>query len=167
MPFPYYKNLSARQRSIYRQSDAVERIELPGAGALAPAVAAIREPLAAEDRSALESAVRVLVDGIHDRLSAPPVDVLVRAVRPSADWGELHGLYTSDPAKPRARIEVWMRTAKHKRPVAFKTFLRTVLHECCHHHDFEVLKLAESYHTEGFFKRESSLFRQLVAGDSR
>ncbi|HVS65535.1 MAG TPA: hypothetical protein VMT85_18760 [Thermoanaerobaculia bacterium] len=162
MPFPYYRNLSASQRATYRRSDAVERIELPDAAALAPLVEAIREGLAAEDRRAVEKAVRSLVAGIHQRLGAPPVDVVVRAVRPSADWGELHGLYTFDPAAPRARIEVWMRTAKHKRPVAFKTFLRTVLHECCHHLDFEVLRLPESFHTEGFFKRESSLFRQLA-----
>jgi len=29
-----------------------------------------------------------------------------------------------------------MRTARHKKIVAFKTFLRTLLHELCHHLDF-------------------------------
>ena len=161
-PFAYYRKLSPRQKATYRRSDAIDRIELPDAGALAPLVDSIRRELAAEDRRALEQAVRGLVAGIHGRLGAPPVDVIVRAVRPSADWGELHGLYTSDPRAKRARIEVWMRTAKHERPVAFRTFLRTVLHECCHHLDFEVLKLPDSFHTEGFFKRESSLVRQLT-----
>ena len=56
-----------------------------------------------------------------------------------------------------------MRTAQHKRVVAFRTFLRTLLHELCHHLDYELLKLEDSFHTEGFFKRESSLFKQLVA----
>ena len=46
--------------------------------------------------------------------------------------------------------------------VAFRTFLRTLLHELGHHLDYEYLRLAESFHTEGFFRRESSLFRQLV-----
>jgi hypothetical protein len=40
--------------------------------------------------------------------------------------------------------------------------LRTLLHELNHHLDYEVLKLEDSFHTEGFFKRESSLFKQLV-----
>ena len=57
-----------------------------------------------------------------------------------------------------------MRTAYHKRVVAFRTFLRTLLHEVCHHLDYELLKLEDSFHTEGFFKRESSLFKQLLAG---
>jgi hypothetical protein len=55
-----------------------------------------------------------------------------------------------------------MRTVRHRRVVAFRTFLRTLLHELCHHLDYVHLGLADSYHTEGFFKRESSLFRQLV-----
>jgi hypothetical protein len=46
--------------------------------------------------------------------------------------------------------------------VAFKAFLRTLLHEVGHHLDYHYLKLADSFHTEGFFKRESSLFHQLV-----
>jgi hypothetical protein len=55
-----------------------------------------------------------------------------------------------------------MRTAKQKRVVAFRTFLRTLLHEVGHHIDYALLRLPDSYHTEGFYKRESSLFYQLV-----
>src|SRR5688572_33442180 len=55
-----------------------------------------------------------------------------------------------------------MRTAKQKRVVAFRTYLRTLLHEVGHHVDYTGLRLEDSYHTEGFYKRESSLFHQLV-----
>jgi hypothetical protein len=55
-----------------------------------------------------------------------------------------------------------MRTAKQQRVVAFRTFLRTLLHEMCHHIDYTLYGLAESFHTEGFFRRESSLVRQLT-----
>ena len=55
-----------------------------------------------------------------------------------------------------------MRTARHRRVVAFRTLLRTLLHEVGHHLDYEYLKLADSFHTEGFFRRESSLFHQLL-----
>jgi hypothetical protein len=55
-----------------------------------------------------------------------------------------------------------MRTVKHRRVVAFRSFLRTLLHELCHHLDYELYKLSDSFHTEGFYKRESSLFHQLV-----
>jgi hypothetical protein len=55
-----------------------------------------------------------------------------------------------------------MRTASRKQVVAFRTFLRTLVHELCHHLDFTYLGLSETFHTEGFFKRESALMRQLV-----
>jgi hypothetical protein len=55
-----------------------------------------------------------------------------------------------------------MRTAKHKRAVAFRSFLRTLLHELCHHLDYEFFHFPETMHTEGFYNRESSLFHQLV-----
>jgi len=45
--------------------------------------------------------------------------------------------------------------------VAFKTNLRTLLHEICHHLDYALLRLADSLHTDGFYKRESSLFYQI------
>jgi hypothetical protein len=93
----------------------------------------------------------------------PALRMEVLAARPSDDWGELHGLYTPEEAGRLARIQVWMRTAKHKRVVAFRSFLRTVLHEICHHFDYELLRLPETFHTEGFYKRESSLFKQLIA----
>jgi hypothetical protein len=95
-------------------------------------------------------------------LRVEPVDVAVLAVRPALSSAELHGLYTRDLDRP-PRIRVWMRTVRQRRVVAFRTFLRTLLHEVCHHLDYAYLKLPESYHTEGFFKRESSLFHQLVS----
>jgi hypothetical protein len=56
-----------------------------------------------------------------------------------------------------------MRTAARKQVVAFKTFLRTVVHEVAHHLDYEHFKLEETFHTEGFYKRESSLSNALLA----
>ena len=88
--------------------------------------------------------------------------IQVLAVRPSDDWGELHGLYLPEEAGRTAKIQLWMRTAKHKRVVAFKSYLRTLLHEICHHLDYELYKFPETFHTEGFYNRESSLFHQLV-----
>ena len=94
-------------------------------------------------------------------LDAPPVAVKVLAVRPSRSWGELHGIYTNEEGET-AEIRVWMRTARQKRVVAFKTFLRTLLHELLHHLDYVHLDLKDSFHTEGFFRRESTLFKELA-----
>jgi len=161
MPFSYYARLTRAQQAVYRQSDAITEIRLPQPERFAAAVDAVESALLAEDRAATQAASERVIGGLMDVLGAPPVRVEVLAARPHARWGELHGLYTAERGR-RPKIQLWMRTAKQKRVVAFRTYLRTLLHEVGHHLDYTVLRLDESYHTEGFYKRESSLFHQLV-----
>ena len=161
MPFAYYDRLSSRRKQIYRRSDRLPAIELPDPEPLPAIARQIVAALANDDRDQVERASQSLVDAMTRQLGVPSIRVLVRDTRPSADWGELHGLYTREAGRT-PRIQLWMRTAHHKRLVAFRTFLRTLLHEIGHHVDYERLELADSFHTEGFFRRESSLFHQLV-----
>jgi hypothetical protein len=94
-----------------------------------------------------------------------PIRVRVLACRPVRKTHELHGLYELERGRP-AVITVWMRTAEKKQVVAFKTFLRTLIHEVCHHLDYSLLKLADSFHTEGFYRRESTLTAALLAQEA-
>ncbi|HMM54609.1 MAG TPA: hypothetical protein PKC23_06300 [Candidatus Desulfobacillus sp.] len=162
MPFSYYSRLSPARRRIYDRSDAIERIALPDAAALRPLLAPLEAALAGERRAEAERLCATLAAGIVGQLRAPPLRVAVLAVRPSSDWGELHGLYLPEDEGKLALIKLWMRTAKNKRVVAYRSFLRTLLHELCHHLDYELYRLEETFHTEGFYKRESSLFNQLL-----
>ena len=162
MVFDYYNRLSARRQSVYRQSDAIIAVNLPDAEVLRPPALALVETLKSENRTAVQRLSQQITDGIVGQLQVPPLRIHVLAVRPSADWGELHGLYLPEEDGKTAKIQLWMRTAKHKRVVAFKSFLRTLLHEICHHLDYELYKFPETFHTEGFYNRESSLFHQLV-----
>ena len=110
-----------------------------------------------------ESATQLLASALARALDVPPVRVKVLAARPHARWGELHGLYeTSGRRGEPPLITLWMRTARQKRVVAFRTFLRTLLHEIGHHVDYTRLRLGDSFHTQGFYQRESHLFHQLV-----
>lgn len=161
MPFAYYRRLSAARQRIYRRSDAIQEVPLPEGLSLEPLAARIREALAAERRKDVERAGQALLDALCAALAVPRLRLAVHAVRPSAHWGELHGLYEPMEGEP-ARVSVWMRTARQKRVVAFRTFLRTLLHELCHHLDYELFRLAETFHTEGFYRRESSLLRQVL-----
>ena len=165
MVFDYYKRLSASRQSIYRQSDAIIAVRLPDAEVLRVPAQALVEALKAENRTAVQKLSQQVTDGIIGQLRVPPLRTQVLAVRPSDDWGELHGLYLPEEDGKTAKIQLWMRTAKHKRVVAFKSYLRTLLHEICHHLDYELYKFPETFHTEGFYNRESSLFHQLVPGD--
>ena len=167
MPFSYYDRLSPGRKKVYRKSDEIRRIEMPAIAALMPLASAIETPLAQGDRGASQRACQALVDAIDAQLRLPPIRLRVLARRPSNSYGELHGLYEPRELDEYARgehavITVWMRTAQKEQIVKFRTFLRTVVHEVVHHLDYEHYKLAETFHTEGFYARESALMRELL-----
>jgi hypothetical protein len=166
MRFGYYDRLSGARKAIYRRSDAIDTIGLPPAIIAGADVARIRAALALADRAGVQAACQRLVTELAGGYKVPPVRVRVLARRPSDDYGELHGLYEPEEGRTPARITVWMRTAKKQQVVAFKSFLRTLVHELAHHLDYELFLLEETFHTEGFYKRESSLANALMESES-
>ena len=162
MRFAYYGRLSPEDKATYRKSDAVPAIPVPDPGALAPLACAVDAALATGKRARVAAATKALSDALLRQLGAPTVKIHVRAVRPQIEDGELHGLYTFAQEGEPPKLEVWMRTAAHAKTVKFRTYLRTLLHELAHHLDVTLLGLDDSFHTEGFFRRESSLVRQLL-----
>jgi hypothetical protein len=160
--FAYYERLSAKDQASYRRSDAISEIPLPDAPALLPLVRQLEEALATGKRPRVASAVTALATALLGQLGVSAVKIHVRQVRPQLDDGELHGLYTFARDGEPPKLEVWMRTAAQTKVVRFRTFLRTLLHELAHHLDVTLLGLEDSFHTNGFFRRESSLVRQLT-----
>lgn len=168
MPFAYYDRLSPASKKTYRESDAITRIALPEGAALVPRARSIETALASASRPEVEAACQSLVDALNARLGTPPVAVRVLERRPANAGGELQGLYEPDEVTGGvARITVWMRTAQREQVVKFRTFLRTLVHEVCHHVDYELYKLPETFHTEGFYARESALTRELLGEPPR
>lgn len=165
MPFSYYRRLTPAQKRIYDESDRIGSIELNRPGAHRALVVALGEALESGSRSHTQRAAQALADSLTVAFGVPPLKIGVRERRPSWQTGELHGLYEVDD-KGRYKISLWMRTAQRAQIVKFKTFLRTLLHELCHHLDYQKFRLKDSFHTEGFYRRESSLVRQLYPGPS-
>jgi hypothetical protein len=163
----FYRRLSAAQKREYDRSDARSTLPLAPSPALAEAAAAVVTAIASESPAKVRRAAQRLVDEVCTRLSArsarrgpPPPRVKVLRVRPRTARSEFHGLYTRSESG-ESEIKVWMFTAAHARPVKARTFLRTLLHEVCHHVDMTLLDLPNSLHTLGFHARESSLLRSL------
>lgn len=160
MRFAYYRQLSAADKATYRASDEYGSVELDDPSALWPIADEIGAALLADDRVLVEKLTQRLVTALSRQLEVPSPGVRVLAERPRSSSAELYGLYVRAEDE-RPVLMVWMRTAAREKPVAHKTYLRTVFHEVCHHLDYELLELDESFHTQGFFQRESSLMRQL------
>ena len=163
--FSYYNRLSAKNKAIYRRGDAITSIALPDVAGLPAglrvAAAAAARALTADKPSLVRAQAQKICDLVTGGLETERVVVKVLRVRPQRSYGELHGLYTRDDGK-EPTLRVWMRTAQRADVVKPRTFLRTLLHELCHHLDYAHYRLGESFHNPGFFKRESSLMRLLV-----
>lgn len=163
MPFAYYTKLPPKDKKIYQASDKISDIKLKNCAELVPYIKEIETALLSENKNLLQQSSQIFATNITKQLEIASVKIKVLANRPCNNYGELHGLYEPATRKRRhAEISVWMRTAKRKQVVAFKTYMRTIFHELCHHFDYELYELDDSFHTEGFFKRESSIYKQLV-----
>jgi hypothetical protein len=164
LPYSYYRRLTPGQKRIYDESDRIGTLGLHHPETHSDRVEVLARALESGSRLATERAAQELSDGLTEAFGVRRLLVDVKERRPSWQTGELHGLYQADE-KGRFRVSLWMRTARRAQIVKFKTFLRTFLHELCHHLDYQRLRLRDSFHTEGFYRRESSLMRQLYPAE--
>ena len=164
MPFPYYDDLSANKKRIYRKSDAIETIPVKDPEGIHTVTILLRKSLEDNKRREVAKHASEICRQICRDLEIEALIVKISSKRPSNSTEELHGLYEWTEGETPV-ITVWMITAAKGQVVAFKSFIRTVLHELCHHIDFTYFALEDSFHTEGFFKRESFLYKQIVPLD--
>lgn len=164
MSYSYFNRLNKTQKKIYLASDKITQVKLPNLKALQNSALELKQVLPDANVVAVEHSCQNLTDHLSKELKLVAARIHVLERRPHNNYGELHGLYEPvDQGRARGQIYVWMRTAKREQVVAFKTFLRTLIHEFCHHLDYEHFQLADSFHTQGFFQRESSIYKQLVS----
>jgi hypothetical protein len=159
----FFYRLSAHAQRTYLKSDAIDRFEFAATRAAIAEIEALITVLEGGNVTAATRAVQTVASEVCGLAGVSPLTVEVRAVRPRNARGELHGLFY--PADRRRhtppRIILWMRTAVHRDVVKPKTFVRTLMHELVHYFDYALLRLDDSYHTQGFFRRESYLVRAL------
>jgi hypothetical protein len=160
----YFYRLSARAQRIWLKSDSVDRFDLVPDAVTFSLTAALFTALSSGAPLVIERAAQALADQLCNLLAVRTVRVEVRGVRPHNTRGELHGIFY--PHGPSARpgaplVIIWMRTAQRHDVVKPRTFLRTLMHELGHYLDYALLRLDESFHTTGFFRRESFLVKLL------
>jgi hypothetical protein len=182
----YYYRLPLRAQRCYLASDAIDRFPLTPSPAAFTMVANLMTALEGGAPSIVQRASQSLINEVCRLLLVRPVRLEVRSVRPHNSRGELHGLFyprapvrtTSITVRAKTTIKtsaapageplivLWMRTAQRHDVVKPRTFLRTLLHELGHYLDYALLKLDDSYHSIGFYQRESFLLRTLCPADA-
>jgi hypothetical protein len=178
----YYYRLPVRSQRCYLASDAIDRFPLKPSPAAFATVTALMRALDGDAPSSVQRASQALLDEVCRLLSVRTVRIEVRSVRPRNSRGELHGLFyprapvptaaaasrsrSATPVAGAPLIVLWMRTAQRHDVVKPRTLLRTLMHELGHYLDYALLKLDDSYHSIGFYQRESFLVRTLGPVDS-
>ncbi len=161
LPAFFYRLSPASQRA-YLRSDSIGKFDLAPTPQVLRSADLLMKTLVEGRPAAIGMAARQLADELCRLLRVPPISIEVRGVRPHDQRGELHGIfYRTRPP----RIVLWMRTAQRHQTVKPRTFIRTLFHELGHYFDYTVLRLGDSFHTRGFFQRESSLVRALLPAD--
>jgi hypothetical protein len=164
LPAFFYK-LPLRAQRCFLKSDSIAGFEgfTPGLEAK-NRLADLQHALESGTLRSVQEGAAALMSELCRGFGVASIRVEVRGVRPHNARGELHGLFRlSQPPE----IVLWMRTAQRHEVVKPRTFLRTLLHELCHYLDYALLKLEDSYHTMGFFKRESFLVRSLIGAERK
>jgi hypothetical protein len=180
-PPAYYYRLPLRAQRCYLASDSIDCFPLTPSPAAFTMVTNLMEALDGGAPSIVQRASQSLLNEICRLLLVRPVRLEVRSVRPHNSRGELHGLFyprapvrtattvrsrTAAPRSGEPLIVLWMRTAQRHDVVKPRTFLRTLMHELGHYLDYALLKLDDSYHSGGFYQRESFLVRTLCPADA-
>jgi hypothetical protein len=155
----FFYRLSPRSQRAYLKSDAIDQYNFVPSGAALARTQAMLETLESGSLVVINQSAQRLMDEVCRVMGVAPVQVEIRGVRPRDPRSELHGIFYPNSRPPR--MVVWMRIAQRHDVVRPKTFLRTLLHELGHYLDYSYLNLGESFHTKGFFKRESFLVRSL------
>jgi len=142
----------------FNESNRISTLSLPPQALLLPLAQAIEAGMKSDKTSEVRIACENFLKSLSQFYKVPDCSIRVLASRPlhiRENWSsELFGDY--DPSAKA--IRVWMRTAVKKEVTSVGTFLSTVVHEYCHHLDFQLFHFPDSWHTCGFYERAAVLY---------
>ena len=110
-----------------------------------------------------QKAAQTLCDYLCDKfhIQRTKVNTVNRSQPHSTNSGRLRSKTLGTYNVQTEVVTMYNLTAVKKLPVSIKVFTGTLLHEFMHHYDMKYLKLDNSLHTAGFYKRISDLENKL------
>ena len=110
-----------------------------------------------------QKAAQTLCDYLSDKfhISRTKVNTVNRSQPHRTNSGRLRSKTLGTYNVQTEVVTMYNLTAVKKQPVSIKVFTGTLLHEFMHHYDMKYLKLDNSLHTAGFYKRISDLENKL------
>lgn len=107
--------------------------------------------------------LQIIADAICDNLKVRRVRIIYSGVQNNTTVnGKLKSKTLGTYTPVLEIINIFRFTAIKKQEVATKTAFDVLLHELCHHFDYTILKLNQSIHSAGFYKRITFLKTSLM-----
>ncbi|MEK7865613.1 MAG: hypothetical protein AAB434_02955 [Planctomycetota bacterium] len=150
-------SFSRRAHRDYERSNDVLELTIAPATDAVEAASRLAGGLVANDRIAVEVASQAIVSSLCRSLGVRDLPVKVGYKRLVRGRVQFYGFCGKD-----GYMTLYFRTGKTNKPVAHKTYLRTLVHELTHHLDWVHLRLLHSFHTKGFYGRVRSLYQGLL-----
>ena len=142
-------------KTIYEKSNEITSVRLNSFSK----VYAHEVLLSLESSCDREENAQILLDYLCKKFK---IERVTLSVTPAARPCNRRNIQTYGCYYPASRrIVIFNTTAKTKKTIAIKTFYETLLHEFIHHYDMVGLKLGDSPHTSGFYKRIGDLKEKL------
>ena len=145
-------------KAEYVKSEELKTVSLPSDSALRDLSTRIESAMKSGRVSEVRNSCQEFLRVASDFYKVPRCGIRVLAARPlriRESWtSELYGDYQPDTML----VRVWMRTAVRKEITSFGTLLSTLVHEFCHHLDFQLFHFSDSWHTRGFYERAAELY---------
>lgn len=149
------------EKEEYARSDKLISLPLPPADPLREYALQLKEALANEDRKAILSASKLLLNTLSDDFAVERPKTKILSVRPREVRGDWEFQTFGDYDTETAVLRLWMKTAIQKKTSAYGTFLNTLVHEFCHHLDVVSLDMPNTFHTRGFYERVGELYHHV------
>ncbi len=145
--------------TAYEKSNKVDTVAL-SKFAKGEFAAVLKSTEAASDR---QRKAQALCDYLCGKFKMPRVSVVVRAQPHCTNQrGSLRSKTLGNYRPLVMVITLFNKTAVKRQTVAIKTLADVVLHEFMHHYDYTYLRLNDSPHTAGFYKRIGDLKAKLT-----
>lgn len=155
-----YKTLSKVENANYAKSNSIESVEYNKMNK-AYSKPILNDPTG--DYKKREKYANELVSYLCKKYSIPFCKVVVKnqtkPTRQTTSYKITTGGYYTTASM---NIVIYNLTAARKQIISNKSFFDTLLHEFMHHYDHTYIKLIDSIHTTGFYKRISDLKNKLI-----
>jgi len=150
------------KHEAFHKSDSIKTVDLRCQMELKQILLETQKIYLGANEDTIVEGMQKLANAVCEQLGAQPTEVEIAKEIPYDDYGPLHGYYLPKEPKWPALIVLCLLHINTDDRITFKHLVEVFVHELVHHLDFALYDLGDSFHTDGFDKRQKYLIAEFV-----